>query len=61
MAEVVYYWRQALDCARRATESSEQEERCLLLEMSEAWKKLAFVEADVAKGVTAEWTLHTLN
>jgi hypothetical protein len=61
MAEAVYYWRQALDCARRATESSDQEERCLLLEMSGAWKKLAFVEADVARGVAAERTLHTSN
>jgi hypothetical protein len=61
MAGAFHYWRQALDCARRATESTDQEERALLFQMSEAWKKLAVVEADVAKQAAAEWTLHTLH
>ena len=62
MADVMHYWRQALDCARRATEATDEEERGLLFSnMSEAWTNLATVEADVTKQAAAEWTLHTLD
>jgi hypothetical protein len=61
MADVIHYWRQALDCARRAAEATDEEERGLLFEMSEAWTNLAVVEADVTKQAAAEWTLHTLH
>jgi hypothetical protein len=61
MADVLHYQQQALDCARRAAKSTDQEERKLLLEMSAAWTKLAFVEADVKKQAAAEWTPHTLH
>jgi hypothetical protein len=60
MADAIHYWRQALHCARIATEATDEEERKLLFEMSVAWKNLAVVEADVMKQVAAEWTLHTL-
>ena len=61
MADPIPYWRRALDCARRATEATDEEERALLFEMSEAWTNLAVVEADVTKQAAAEWTLHTLH
>jgi hypothetical protein len=61
MADVMHYWRQALDCARRATEATDEEERGLLFEMSEAWTNLATVEADVTTQAAAEWTLHRLH
>jgi hypothetical protein len=61
MAGVTYFWRQALDCARRANEATDEEERCLLFEMSQAWKNLAVAEADVTKQAAAEWTPHTLH
>jgi hypothetical protein len=61
MADAVHRRQRALDCARRAAESTNEEERSLLFEMSEAWTKLAFVEADVTKQAAAEWTLRTLH
>jgi hypothetical protein len=61
MAGVTYFWRQALDCARRANEATDEEERSLLFEMSQAWKNLAVAEADVTKQAAAEWTPHTLH
>ena len=60
MADVIHYWRQALDCARRATEATDGEERGLLFEMSETWTNLAIVKADVKKQA-AEWTIRTLH
>jgi hypothetical protein len=60
MAQAVHYRRQALDCARRAAETTDEEERNLLFEMSEAWTNLAFVEADVRKQAAAEWTPPTM-
>jgi hypothetical protein len=61
MADAVHYWRQALDCARRATETADEDERKLLFEMSEAWTNLAVVEADVSKQAEAEWALPTVH
>ncbi len=61
MTDEVHYRQRALDCARRAADSTDEEERKLLFEMSAAWTKLAFVEADVRKQAAAEWTLHTLH
>ena len=61
MAEKTHYWRQALDCARRATETQDLEERDLLFKMSTAWRHLAAVEADVTKQAEMEWAVHTLH
>jgi hypothetical protein len=61
MRQAIHYRRQAIDCARRASETNDQEERNLLFEMSEAWTKIASVEADVKRQAAAEWTLRTLH
>ena len=44
MADPIHYWRRALDCARKVTEATDEEEKALLFEMSEAWTNLAVVE-----------------
>jgi hypothetical protein len=61
MGQAVHYRRQAIDCARKATETTDQEECNLLFEMSEAWTKIASVEADVKRQAAAVWTIHTLH
>ena len=61
MADAIHYRQRALDCARRAANSTDEEERNLLVAMSKAWTKLALVDADVKKQAADEWTLHTLH
>ena len=51
----------SLDCARRATEATNEKDRELLFQMSEAWTNLAAVEADVSKQAEAEWPIPTLH
>lgn len=60
MADAIH-WRQVLDCARRATKATDEEERDLLFEILEAWTKLAVVEADVTKQAASELTVRTLH
>ena len=57
MIPVVYathYWRQALHCARSAAGVTDEEERDLLFEMSEAWTDLAAVEAGVTEQAASQ-------
>ena len=61
MADAIHHWRQVLDCARRATKATDEEERDLLFEMLEAWTNLAVVEADVTKQAASELTVRTLH